>query len=52
MDELFLYIVVGASLVIIGAIWIKLRLDNSRQEKLIKKYLTDLRLIKAQNNQP
>ena len=49
MDELIFYLVVGAALVVIGAIWIKLRLDNSRQEKLIKKYHTDLRLIKAEN---
>lgn len=50
MDEIFFYMVVGAALIIIGAICVKLRLDNSKQEKLIKKYLADLSLIRKHNS--
>ena len=46
MDELFFFVVVSASVIIIGAIWVKLRLDNTKQEKLIKKYLAELSLVK------
>ena len=46
MDELLFYFVVGFAITIIAAIWIKLRLDNTKQEKLIKRYRTDLNLLK------
>ena len=48
MDEVLFYFVVGASLVIVAGIWIKLRLDNTRQEKLIKKYLSELKILRKQ----
>ena len=50
MDEMLFYFVVGSAIVIIVAIWIKLRLDNSRQEKLIKRYLADLSILKRKNS--
>ena len=49
MDEMLFYFVVGASLIIALGIWIKLRLDNSKQEKLIKKYLSDLSILKSKD---
>ncbi|MCH4824242.1 hypothetical protein ML462_13775 [Gramella lutea] len=50
MDEVLFYFVVGASIIIVSAIWIKLRLDNTKQEKLIKKYLSDLSILKKKNH--
>ncbi|PTX43701.1 hypothetical protein C8P64_2233 [Christiangramia gaetbulicola] len=46
MDEILFYSVVVASVIIVAGIWIRLQLDNTRQEKLIKKYLADLSILK------
>lgn len=50
MDEMLFYFVVGAALVIIFGILIKLRIDNSKQERLIKKYLADLSILRANSS--
>ena len=49
MDEVLFYFVAGASLIIVLGIWIKLRLDNTKQERLIKEYLADLSILKKKN---
>ena len=46
MDEILFYFVLGASLIIVAGMWIKLLMDNTHQEKLIKKYITDLSILK------
>ncbi|QYA27060.1 hypothetical protein G3I01_16680 [Gramella sp. MT6] len=46
MDENLFYFVVGASVIIVAGIWIKLLMDNTRQEKLIKRYIADLSILK------
>jgi hypothetical protein len=46
MDELLFYSVVGSAITVIGAIWVKLQMDNEKQEKLIKKYRADLNLLR------
>lgn len=46
MDELLFYIVIGFAIIVIAAMCIKLRLDNTEQEKLIERYKTDLNLLK------
>ena len=50
MDEMLFYFVVGASIIIILGIWIRLRLDNTKQEKLIKKYLAELAVLRRKTS--
>ena len=38
MDEVLFYFVVGGSIVVLVAIWLKLIKDNEQLEKIIKKY--------------
>lgn len=49
MDEVLFYFVVGGSIVVLVAIWLKLIRDNEQLEKIIKRY-TDEQIAAKTNN--